>query len=344
TVVIEGNVDGTVAYGMSGGVLKLNGKYESVNEHTGGEIYHKGKLMYKDGKDKYGDKVKKTGGRKRKFVKKSTKKDIMDVYLDSFERWSGKCLAASLHSLRKRYDLVGEYESLLSNQQEIQDFVFEVEKIYDRLPLSAGMFVSYCANEICPEGEIEIKVDKPWEGLGSYNVDKNWKIVGNTGDFLGCEMEGGEITVEGSVQDYLGREMKGGNIVVEGSANDYVGFAVEGGNIAVEGNAKDWTGKFMTDGEIVVKGNAGNETGLLMENGTILVKGDVKDKTGFRMRRGIITVEGNAGRKTGDNMEGGMVSLERKCRNFGKIKGGIINYKGKLKYQDGKKVKRWKIF
>ena len=69
---------------------------------------------------------------------------------------------------------------------------------------------------------------------------------------------------------------KGKRLVIEGDTGDFTGIGVEGGELVIEGNAKNWTGAGMRSGKILVKKNIGLHTGEWMMGGEIYVGGRVR--------------------------------------------------------------------
>lgn len=61
---------------------------------------------------------------------------------------------------------------------------------------------------------IHIRINKSWNYLGAYNK-KNLIISGDCGDYLGYEMEGGEIIVFGNSGNFIGYSMKDGKIYID---------------------------------------------------------------------------------------------------------------------------------
>jgi formylmethanofuran dehydrogenase subunit C len=116
-------------------------------------------------------------------------------------------------------------------------------------------------------------------------------------DFIGKELEGGKITVEGDTGAYLGLSMKSGEIEVSGDVGLYAACEMKKGFLLVNGNAGDFLGAALP----------GNKTG--MKGGTILVKGNVGERAGDHMRRGNILVEGNAGDYCGSRMTAGTIAV-----------------------------------
>ena len=102
-------------------------------------------------------------------------------------------------------------------------------------------------------------------------------------DFIGKDLDGGSISVEGDAGAYLAMGMKSGEIKVSGNAGLYAACEMKKGYLEIAGNAGDFLGGALP----------GNKMG--MKGGTILVKGNVGERAGDHMRRGNILIEGNEG-------------------------------------------------
>ncbi len=164
-------------------------------------------------------------------------------------------------------------------------------------------------------GKEEKKLEELFEV--DFSDDGEERII-LKGDFsrvkwIGREMRGGEIIVEGNAGMHLGAYMKGGKIVVRGNCDDWVGGMMEGGEIVIEGNAGNRVGcnywgesEGMKGGKIIIRGNAGNYIGEKMVDGEIVIEGDAGDFVGSEMKGGKIIISGNAG-YTGWDMKGGEI-------------------------------------
>lgn len=135
-------------------------------------------------------------------------------------------------------------------------------------------------------------------------------------DFIGKQLEGGSITVNGDAGAYLGLNMKSGSILVTGNTGIYSGCEMKNGLIEIQGNAGDFMGgalpgnkQGMKGGTILVKGNAGARAGDHMRRGYILIEGNAGDYCGSRMLAGTIAVMGDTGRYLGYAMRRGTLLL-----------------------------------
>lgn len=135
-------------------------------------------------------------------------------------------------------------------------------------------------------------------------------------DYIGKDLDGGVIHVEGDVGAYCGMGMKKGSIKVFGNTGIYTGCEMKKGQIEIEGNAGDFLGGAlagnkmgMKGGLILVKGNAGDRVGDHLRRGTILIEGNVGDYCGSRMIAGTIAVMGITGKFLGHSMRRGTLLL-----------------------------------
>ncbi|MBT9098688.1 formylmethanofuran dehydrogenase subunit C [Methylovulum psychrotolerans] len=135
-------------------------------------------------------------------------------------------------------------------------------------------------------------------------------------DFIGKDLDGGSITVEGDAGAYLAMGMKTGTITVSGNAGLYAGCEMKKGYLEIVGNVGDFLGAAlpgnkmgMKGGMILVKGNAGERVGDHLRRGTILIEGDAGDYCGSRMTAGTIAVMGQTGRYLGYAMRRGTLLL-----------------------------------
>jgi len=135
-------------------------------------------------------------------------------------------------------------------------------------------------------------------------------------DFIGRELDGGSITVEGDAGAYLAMGMQSGDIKVTGNAGLYAGCELKKGYLEITGNTGDFLGGAlpgnkmgMKGGMILVKGDAGERVGDHLRRGTILIEGNAGDYCGSRMTAGTIAVMGQTGRYLGYAMRRGTLLL-----------------------------------
>ncbi|MGZ8159648.1 MAG: formylmethanofuran dehydrogenase subunit C [Methylobacter sp.] len=146
-------------------------------------------------------------------------------------------------------------------------------------------------------GKRKIRVDELFDIAGSDAQNIVLKGSFDKLDFIGKELDGGRITVEGDAGAYLGLGMKSGEIEVSGDAGLYAACEMKKGFLTINGNAGDFLGAALP----------GNKMG--MKGGTILVKGNVGERAGDHMRRGNILIEGNAGDYCGSRMTAGTIAV-----------------------------------
>ncbi|MCX7088366.1 MAG: formylmethanofuran dehydrogenase subunit C [Methylococcales bacterium] len=135
-------------------------------------------------------------------------------------------------------------------------------------------------------------------------------------DFIGKELDGGCITVEGDAGAYLGIGMQAGDLKVTGNVGLYAACEMKKGYLEISGNVGDFLGGAlpgnkmgMKGGTVLVKGNAGERVGDHLRRGTILIEGDAGDYCGSRMTAGTIAVMGKTGRYLGYAMRRGTLLL-----------------------------------
>lgn len=165
-------------------------------------------------------------------------------------------------------------------------------------------------------GKCKLRVDDIFNVSGSDT--QNIVIKNSFGklDFIGKDLDGGTITVEGDAGAYLAMGMKSGEIKVSGNAGLYAGCEMKKGYLEIAGNTGDFLGGAlpgnkmgMKGGLILVKGNAGERVGDHLRRGTILIEGNAGDYCGSRMTAGTIAVMGQTGRYLGYAMRRGTLLL-----------------------------------
>jgi formylmethanofuran dehydrogenase subunit C len=128
--------------------------------------------------------------------------------------------------------------------------------------------------------------------------------------------------------DYVGQEMNGGELLVEGSVGIQAGRLMSGGRLTVLGNAGPWAASGMKAGVFEIRGAVGDRLGgplageiAGMRGGIVVVRGSVGERAGDRMRRGTIIIEGQAGRYAGSRMIAGTLIV---CRSAGPLAGFLL--------------------
>jgi formylmethanofuran dehydrogenase subunit C len=169
---------------------------------------------------------------------------------------------------------------------------------------------------ILQSGKRKLRVDELFTIDGSDTQNIVIKNSVDKLDFIGKELEGGCITIEGNAGAYLGFGMKAGKIKVSGNAELYAACEMKKGYLEIGGNAGDFLGAAlpgnkmgMKGGTILVKGNVGERAGDHMRRGNILIEGNVGDYCGSRMTAGTIAVMGQTGRYLGYAMRRGTLLL-----------------------------------
>jgi predicted DNA-binding protein len=149
------------------------------------------------------------------------------------------------NTIIKAYEVAERYvKEIEYAAEDIEDFCFALEntqKIPYLIPGPAGLYISALCNYV-QEEEILLK-------LSDLKTEIN---------LLGFRLP------------------KGKRLVIEGDTGDFTGIGVEGGELTIEGNAKNWTGAGMRSGKISVRKNIGLHTGEWMMGGEIHVGGRVR--------------------------------------------------------------------
>jgi formylmethanofuran dehydrogenase subunit C len=165
-------------------------------------------------------------------------------------------------------------------------------------------------------GKLKLRVDQLFYITGSNTQDITIAGSSDKLDFIGKELSGGNISVQGDAGAYMGMQMKAGTISVSGDAGLYAGCEMKNGLLHIEGNAGDFLGgalpgnkQGMKGGTVLVKGNVGQRAGDHMRRGQILIEGNAGDYCGSRMVAGTIAVMGTVGRYAGYAMRRGTLLL-----------------------------------
>jgi formylmethanofuran dehydrogenase subunit C len=183
----------------------------------------------------------------------------------------------------------------------------------------AGLDVEAIAAIELESGKRKLRVDELFYITGKNTQDI---IIANSTDkldFIGKELDGGTISVQGDAGAYLGLQMKSGNINLSGDAGLYAACEMKNGLLQIDGNTGDFLGgalpgnkQGMKGGTVLVKGNVGQRAGDHMRRGQILIEGNAGDYCGSRMLAGTIAVMGNTGRYLGYAMRRGTLLLWNK--------------------------------
>ncbi len=169
---------------------------------------------------------------------------------------------------------------------------------------------------VLQSGKCKLRVDDLFTISGSDTQNIVIKNSVDKLDFIGKELDGGSISVDGDAGAYLALGLKSGEIKVSGNAGLYAGCEMKQGYLEISGNVGDFLGGAlpgnkmgMKGGLILVKGNAGERVGDHLRRGTILIEGSAGDYCGSRMTAGTIAVMGQTGRYLGYAMRRGTLLL-----------------------------------
>lgn len=165
-------------------------------------------------------------------------------------------------------------------------------------------------------GKSKLRVDQLFYINGSNTQDILIADSTDKLDFIGMDLNGGNISVQGNAGAYLGMQMKAGTIIVSGDVGLYAACEMKNGLIQIDGDAGDFLGgalpgnkQGMKGGTVLVKGNVGQRAGDHMRRGQILIEGNAGDYCGSRMVAGTIAVMGTVGRYAGYAMRRGTLLL-----------------------------------
>ena len=149
------------------------------------------------------------------------------------------------NTIIKAYEVAERYvKEIEYAAEDIEDFCFALEntqKIPYLIPGPAGLYISALCNYV--------EEEEVWLKLTELKTEIN---------LLGFRLP------------------RGKRLLIEGDTGDFTGIGIEGGELTVEGNAKNWTGAGMRSGKIMVRKNIGLHTGEWMMGGEIYVGGRVR--------------------------------------------------------------------
>jgi formylmethanofuran dehydrogenase subunit C len=180
----------------------------------------------------------------------------------------------------------------------------------DMSPLVCQQLKNLTLNEIgeltLQNAKAKVRVDE----LFTLSGDDTQNIVIKNSfeklDFIGKDLIGGTISVEGNVGAYCGMGMKSGQINIQGNVGIFAACEMKQGLLTIHGDVGDFLG-----GALV-----GNKIG--MKGGVVLVRGNVGERAGDHLRRGLILIEGNAGDYCGSRMTAGTIAVMGKVgQNIG---------------------------
>jgi formylmethanofuran dehydrogenase subunit C len=114
-------------------------------------------------------------------------------------------------------------------------------------------------------------------------------------DYVGGQLDCGELEVVGPVGHYAGFAMTGGSLKIYGDADQFACSGMRGGFARIEGNVGDFlagvasaTGKVMRGGNVVVTGSVGRWAAARMRRGTVVIHGQVAEGLAMRMTAGTV--------------------------------------------------------
>jgi hypothetical protein len=149
------------------------------------------------------------------------------------------------NTIIKAYEVAERYVKEIDYlAEDIEDFCFALEntqRVPYLIPGPAGVYISALCN-YAKEEEIALKLS--------------------------------ELKTEINLIGF--RLPRGKRLMIEGDTGDFTGIGLEGGELVIEGNAKNWTGAGMRGGKILIRKNIGLHTGEWMMGGEIYVGGRVR--------------------------------------------------------------------
>ena len=196
----------------------------------------------------------------------------------------------------------------------------ETDQRVDMSPLVCqllqGMNVTDIAAIELQNGKRKVRVDELFELSGSDTQNILIKNSYAKLDFIGKDLESGNMIVQGDAGAYFGIGMKSGVLTAEGNVGLYAACEMKNGLLTINGDAGDFLGaalpgnkQGMKGGTVLVKGNVGQRAGDHMRRGTMLIEGNAGDYCGSRMVAGTIAVMGKTGRFLGYAMQRGTILL-----------------------------------
>lgn len=148
--------------------------------------------------------------------------------------------------------------------------------------MGLGLFFSFLINTMVEKYvEEEKKKGKKWEDIEPL-AHLGWE-----------NQEKSHLTIKQQDGVYIGEEMRGGKVIVEGDCEDSVGERMSGGEIIIKGDCQGYVGTKMSGGKIIIEGYCGHDNALKMTGGSLIFQGGVEeiDSSAFTERnRGEIWV------------------------------------------------------
>jgi hypothetical protein len=173
------------------------------------------------------------------------------------------------NTIIKAYEVAEKYiKEIDYSAEDIEDFCFALEntqRIPYLIPGPAGIYISALCN-YTKEEEIILKLSelKTEINLIGFRLPKEKRLVveGDTGDFTGIGLEGGELVVEGNTKNWTGAGMRAGKILVKKNIGLHTGEWMMGGEIYVGGRVRGLgnivEGKVYERDKLVYPGKARN--------------------------------------------------------------------------------------
>ena len=122
---------------------------------------------------------------------------------------------------------------------------------------------------------------------------------------------------------YIGAEIDGGRITIDGDVGNYVAYAMKNGEVLVNGNAGNFTGSGQKGGLVHIRGAVGNYAGGAVDTemqglkgGTLMITGACGNFLGYKMRRGIIVAHDTVGDHCASNMIAGTIIIGNRCGRY----------------------------
>lgn len=149
------------------------------------------------------------------------------------------------NTIIKAYEVAERYVKEIDySAEDIEDFCFALEspqKVPYLIPGPAGIYISALCN-YAKEEEIVLKLSelKTEINLIGFRLPKGkrLRVEGDTGDFTGIGLEGGELVIDGNTKNWTGAGMRAGKILVRKNIGLHTGEWMMGGEIYVEGRVR----------------------------------------------------------------------------------------------------------
>jgi hypothetical protein len=149
------------------------------------------------------------------------------------------------NTIIKAYEVAERYvKEIEYSAEDIEDFCFALEntqRVPYLIPGPAGIYISALCN-YAKEEEIALKLSelKTEINLIGFRLPrgKRMMIEGDTGDFTGIGLEGGELVIEGNAKNWTGAGMRGGKILIRKNIGLHTGEWMMGGEIYVGGRVR----------------------------------------------------------------------------------------------------------